>query len=194
MQRFQIKTKAISLFTSRPLSTIKPPKSDRIAKYTETFLPSITNEQHITEFSKLDKEYTCWNRFLIGGSSRLFFNHLDEFNEKLEPLLFSYRNEILHTNSFNPSYIPAKRNGKLKILFLEKEGSDWLPKAKRNIYNLEQVVEYVKNEFSDVLDIVVIQPHKLSLNEQMKEVLEAKILVSPAGGVSMIGKNNESSC
>ena len=69
-----------------------------------------------------------------------------------------------------------------------------MPKAKRNIYNLKQVVEYVKNEFSDVLDIVVIQPHKLSLNEQMKEVLEAKILVSPAGGVSMIGKNNETSC
>jgi hypothetical protein len=158
-------------------------------KFTSFFLPVITREsvRHTTTYlESFGKEYVCFKRLLVPSFSRLFLHYTDSFHEGKEPLFFQFRNDILSYYSLNPFSKPKRH----RILLNSKKESYNFGRSGnrtrfRSIANEQEVYQFLLSRYKNV-QVDMINMATLSLKDQLKEMLETTILITPCGGVSMI--------
>ena len=157
-------------------------------KFMSYFLPVITNETVKYTWDYLDgfkKDFVCFKRLLVPSFTRFFLDYTDSFNEGKESLLFTFRNQVLSYYNLNPFSKPKKN----RILINLKENSENLAKDGRtkfrSIANIEQVTDFLKSKFQQI-QVDAIDLSQLGIKEQLREMLDTTIFLTPSGGVSMI--------
>ena len=158
-------------------------------KFTSFFIPVITQEsvRHTLPYIKsFGKEYVCFKKLLVPSFSRFFLDYRDSFNEGKEPLLFQFRNDIINYYKLDPFTKPKMH----RILLNSKEeslnllGKDGNRTRYRSIANEQQVFEFLTKRYKNI-QVDVINIGKLSLKDQLKEMLATTIFITPNGGISM---------
>lgn len=158
-------------------------------KFTSFFLPSITKEPIKDAWNYLDsfnKEFVCFKKLLVPSFTRFFLDFTDSFNEGKEPLLFQFRNDILSYYRLNPFSKPKRH----RILLNIKNESYNLHNGNnrtrfRTIVNEKELYQFLKSRYQKI-QVDMIDVSKLSLENQLKEMLATTIFITPNGGVSMI--------
>ena len=183
-----LKRFGISDNTSVIMDAIDSKNDPLYNKLMSFFLPAITNETIRNTWNYLDsfnKDLVCFKKLVIPSFARVFFNFEDSFNEGKEPILFQFRNDVLSYYSLDPFAKPTKH----RILINLKGESRNLNKTGRSNYrtiaNSDEVYQFLKTRYSDI-QVDKIDLSKLSLRDQLKEMLRTTVFITPNGGVSMI--------
>jgi hypothetical protein len=187
MKRFGIAENSSIVMDAQEYSNSK--NKDRYQKFTSFFLPIITDQKMQSTWSYLDsydKDFVCFKKLLVPSFSRFFLDFRDSFNEGKEPLLFQFRNDVLSYYGLDPFSKPTKH----RILISNKRNSAnfrssiWRTHF-RSIANENQLFEFLKEKYSHIR-VDMIDLADLSLEDQLQEMLDTTILITPNGGVSMI--------
>ncbi|KAJ3194649.1 hypothetical protein HK101_002238 [Irineochytrium annulatum] len=129
----------------------------------------------------------CFDNLLAGGNMRRYVQRTQWHNHGHEPLFFSLRGKILEHHGLDPFKLPTEH----RIVITNKTDSNYHPShssqqhTHRSFYNLPQMVDHLRTKHPKVrLD--VIEWHKLDIKEQLEVLTSTTLLITPAGGVSMM--------
>ena len=156
-------------------------------KFTKDILPAITSKSLVEYKSYLagfNTKYVCFQRFIVGGNLQLIHHTALKENHGRESLFYRWRSRIIAYHKLDPEYIPKRH----RIVVTNKSASIWAKTSSgthRAIANLDEVVRFVRNKYPKI-SIDVIEWHKVTFVEQIQILLNTTILISPAGGVSMV--------
>ncbi|CAF1441193.1 unnamed protein product [Didymodactylos carnosus] len=154
----KLKNEILSALTSNPLVEA------------ETYLPSFNTK------------YVCFERFIVGGPIYLFEYGPNKQHHEIETLLYNWRSKILEHYGFNHYSIPSHH----RITITNKTDSGRAKFARRSIANLNDVVKFVRTTYPRIRVDVVEWQH-FTFRQQLEILLKTTILITPSGGVSMIG-------
>jgi hypothetical protein len=121
--------------------------------------------------------YVCFRRLQAGGSMPVFQREHMHYNIGKEAIFESFRARIFKRLGFDPDYVPTKH----KIVVTKKKGGNF----GRVIYNLAELVEFLEDTYPDI-PVEVVEWSKMSIPDQLRLLQNTTILITPAGGVSMI--------
>ena len=120
----------------------------------------------------------CWQSLIVGGYSRVF--HVDtSAHRSVDSLLYEYRALALIASGFNPDYIPYEHH----IVLVNKHRSN--RGTLRNIVNLQEVETFIRRTYSGI-KFTVVDWKDLTVDEQFSMLLSTTLVISPAGGSSML--------
>ncbi len=162
-------------------------KDPNFQKFLDNILAVITSRKVVeykTYLTTLNTSYVCFRHFIAGGNMLLIHSSAMKENHGRENLLYKWRSKIIRYHKFDPEYIPNQH----RIVITNKSASIFakVPSGMhRAIANLNEVVTFVRNTYPNI-PIEVIEWHKMSFVKQIGLLLNTTILISPAGGVSMI--------
>jgi hypothetical protein len=128
--------------------------------------------------------YVCFRHFMAGGNLQLIHPSAMKENHGRENFLYKWRSKIITHHKFNSEYIPNQH----RIVITNKSASVWAKASNemhRAIVNLKEVALFVRSTYPNI-PVEVIEWHKKSFVKQIELLLNTTILISPAGGVSMI--------
>lgn len=134
--------------------------------------------------SAFKTEYVCFKRFIAGGILQTIHPSAIKENNGREGLLYKWRSKIIKYHNFNPEYIPKRH----QIVVTNKSASIWATgptRRHRAIANLIEVVVFLKSTYPNI-SVEVVEWQKMPFVRQIELLLQTTILISPAGGVSMI--------
>lgn len=170
------------------------PERNLARKFRDAFFPAITSTSPVSFYPYLEKlagplsdgiQHICFDELLIGGNVRRFLQRMSWHNYGHEPLFFSLRSRILETFGFNPYSLPQTH----QILIVHKTNSNYhfdkRYQTHRSIYNIDEVVKFIVNKYSQV-SVCVVDLSDYSIKEQLDLLLNTTLLLTPAGGISML--------
>jgi hypothetical protein len=175
------------------------PQRPRSIKFRDAFVPAITKSKVVdmrSYFSNLvdqerqngtkpDVKFICFDQLMAGGNMRRFVHYMAWHNHGHEPMLFGLRNRILKHHNIPTDKLPQEH----RIVITNKTVSDWLKKdgvaRVRGIYNLQEVVDYVRSHYPNVKTDVV-EWHKLTMMEQLALMQSTTLFITCPGGASML--------
>jgi hypothetical protein len=156
-------------------------------KFVHNILAVLTSKKLVEYKSYLtafNTKYVCFRHFMAGGNLGLIHSSAMKENHGRESLLYKWRSKIITYHKFDSEYIPNQH----RIVITNKSASVWAKAPNvmhRAIANLKEVVTFVRSTYSNI-PVEVIEWHKMALVKQIELLLHTTILISPAGGVSMI--------
>ncbi|KAI8907973.1 hypothetical protein EDD86DRAFT_276518 [Gorgonomyces haynaldii] len=156
------------------------PSSGLFQKFTQFFGPPLTSKPMESLESALKDEAVCFETLFVNSAQPLFLNPDDQTHLGKEPLFRLMRDKIMAYYGLDPE----QKISKTVITFMNK--TDSIRNAKRNIHNLKEVIAETQKRFPTA-DIRVLDPTEKSLKDQLYMLQETQILITPCGGISMIG-------
>ncbi|KAJ3411854.1 hypothetical protein HDV05_001643 [Chytridiales sp. JEL 0842] len=172
----------------------------RAKAFREAFVPALTKSevvdmrayfQNLTETTKQEKQlnkdidYICFDQLMVGGNMRRFVHYMSWHNQGHEPMFYGFRNRILKRNGLPLNQLPEEH----RIVITNKTVSDWIFKEGvsrvRGIYNLQEVVDYVKAQYKNV-KVDVVEWQKLDIKAQLALMQSTTLFITCPGGVSML--------
>lgn len=132
-------------------------------------------------------EYICFQSLLLSaGTDISMFSFRDEkyfqkrLKNALKPALYnSFRNRYLRAYNIDPNFRPTHHS----ILLVEKTSQIKGRKARRVIANLRQVESFLNTTFPSI-PVRVVDFNSISFEQQLRELIQTTIFISPPGGVS----------
>ncbi|KAJ1562811.1 hypothetical protein HK405_007397, partial [Cladochytrium tenue] len=133
-------------------------------------------------------QHVCFDELLAGGNVQRFVQRAAHHNAGLEPLFYGLRARILAAHGLPVRAPPPTRH---LVLITNKTESAYHPDPRlhghRGIHNLDEVVAHVAARLAGTdTELRVVDWVRLSVGEQLALLQSATLLVSPAGGVSML--------
>ncbi|KAJ3217117.1 hypothetical protein HDU67_008494 [Dinochytrium kinnereticum] len=160
-------------------------------KFRNAFFPAISSRPPVTlydyaqELAKNGESHVCFDQLLVGGNVRRFLQRMAWHNYGQEPLFFSLRGRILQSMGLSPYHIPKAH----KIVITHKTSSNYHHesnyKTHRSIYNIDEVTAFIKSKYPKV-KVEVVEFKDMTVKEQLRLMTTTTVLITPAGGISMI--------
>ena len=166
---------------------MKSRKNSDFQKYLDNILAVLTPKKldgYKSYLKTFNTNYVCFRRFIAGGNLNIIKAAGVKENNGLESLFYKWRSKIITYHRFNADYIPDRH----RIVITNKSTSVWAKAPSgihRAIVNLNEVVTFVRKTYP-AIPVNVIEWNKISFVQQIELLLNTTILISPAGGVSMI--------
>jgi hypothetical protein len=138
-------------------------------------------------YSEFSTRYICFDELLVAGASRFFLSAEDNMNGGYEPLLYEFRNDVLRSFNLDPFTIPSKH----KIIIIQKSHIQNKRQSidtrtlSREIFNVDEVYEFIRNRWKNIV-VDIISPQDYTIEKQLQMMLEATIVITPCGGISML--------
>jgi hypothetical protein len=160
----------------------------RFNKFVDTFLPVVTDQPLVSMNDYLrsiakGKNHVCFDDVLVAGKQLIFYEK--QINLGFEPMMTMLKNRVLSNTGFDPHAKPTKHT----ITVIKKGKGNWGEHTNRthyhSIFNHDQMVEYLKANYD--IPVRVIEPHLMTMQEQISAMRNTTILITPSGGVSLIG-------
>jgi len=120
----------------------------------------------------------CFQTVLVGGYEAYLAGYY-EMPHGVETSLYAFRAEVLRAHGFEPKTVPDSHS----IVLVRKTSSNKM--SLRNIVNLEEVEQFLHKTYPDI-PVTVVDWTKMSLTEQFRVLLSTTVIISPAGGISMM--------
>jgi len=121
----------------------------------------------------------CFRRVVAGGGTPMFSLDNEHLTSGKERYLYGYRTAILQYHGVDLSKPPTRH----RIILVNKTASR--RPALRAIKNLPDVLDFIQQTYPTI-EVNVVEWHKMTFTEQMKELYKTTILITPPGGVSCI--------
>jgi len=171
------------------------PQRPLARKFRDAFFPAISSTPPVSFYPYLDElgggppptgvRYVCFDELLVGGNVRRFLQRMEWHNYAHEPLFFSLRGRILESFGLDPYFIPSAH----QIVIVNKTSSNYHSgeryQTHRSIYNIDEVVGQIRSKYPHTR-VHVVDFKDNSIKEQLSLLLSTTLLVTPAGGISMV--------
>jgi hypothetical protein len=173
------------------------PERPLAVKFRDAFFPAISTRSPVSFYPYIERladsaapdagiiRHVCFDQFLVGGNVRRFLQRMEWHNYGHEPLFFSLRARILDVFGLSPYSTPKAH----RIVITRKTSSNYHPdenfKTHRSIYNIDEVSNFIKSRYPRI-KVDVVDFKELSINDQLRLLIDTTVLITPPGGISMM--------
>ena len=163
-------------------------KESLYKKFRDSVIPVISRNgtQQMDEYlDSFEEQYVCFDELIVASGSPAFRSMHALSSEGKEVIWSDFRNDIVNYYGIEPTFRPTKN----RILLLHKTESVNSQRAGRthfrDIFNIKEVHERLQEAFPDI-EVAVYNPSAFSFAEQVAQITNCTILVTPPGGMAMV--------
>lgn len=157
-----------------------PNKGDQFHKMYQNLVPAFAAQVDSLDhyMSNFSSSVVCFQTVVAGGAMTMFSIDNEPYTHGKERILYDYRTAILRYHGVDTSRLPTRH----RIVLINKTRA--LRRSLRGIMNLMEVKQFIQSAYPNI-QLDVIDWSKYTFAQQMHELYQTTILITPCGGISM---------